>query len=60
MTHSVPSGFKEALSKYPSPFDKEALLDDDKELWLIRIPDNVNIDKINLFLHTVEKVTPTN
>lgn len=40
---SRPSGFKPALSSYPSVFDKEALLDDDKELWLIRIPDNVQL-----------------
>ncbi|KAI8365257.1 uncharacterized protein BYT42DRAFT_589354 [Radiomyces spectabilis] len=39
----VPSGFVSALSSHPSEFDYEKLLDDDKELWLIRIPDNVSI-----------------
>lgn len=39
--NSIPSGFKPALSKFDSVFDKEVLEDDDKELWLIRIPDNV-------------------
>ncbi|KAI7907623.1 uncharacterized protein BX663DRAFT_491493 [Cokeromyces recurvatus] len=35
-------GFQPALSKFDSPYDKEILLDDDKELWLIRIPDNID------------------
>ncbi|KAG2229113.1 hypothetical protein INT48_002929, partial [Thamnidium elegans] len=38
----VPTGFKATLSKYASPFDKEVVIDDDKELWLIRIPDNLS------------------
>jgi hypothetical protein len=38
---SIPKHFKPSLSKYSSPFDKETLVDDDKELWLIRVPDNV-------------------
>ncbi|CEG84753.1 hypothetical protein RMATCC62417_18511 [Rhizopus microsporus] len=39
---TIPRGFKPCLSKYSSPFDKEILQDDDKELWLIRIPDNIS------------------
>ncbi|CEJ00341.1 hypothetical protein RMCBS344292_14399 [Rhizopus microsporus] len=39
---TIPRGFKQCLSKYSSPFDKEILQDDDKELWLIRIPDNIS------------------
>ncbi|KAI8351804.1 DNA-directed RNA polymerase I, subunit RPA34.5 [Choanephora cucurbitarum] len=42
MTISVPKDFKPALSKFDSAFDKETLLDDDNELWLIRIPDNLS------------------
>ncbi|KAG2191409.1 hypothetical protein INT46_000229 [Mucor plumbeus] len=38
----IPSGFKPALSKFDSVFDKEIIDDDDKELWLIRIPDNLS------------------
>ncbi|KAI9251082.1 DNA-directed RNA polymerase I, subunit RPA34.5 [Helicostylum pulchrum] len=42
MSSTVPTGFKATLSKYASPFDKEVVIDDDKELWLIRIPDNLS------------------
>ncbi|KAI9474061.1 MAG: DNA-directed RNA polymerase I, subunit RPA34.5 [Benjaminiella poitrasii] len=38
---NTPEGFQPTLSKFDSPFDKEILLNDDKELWLIRIPDNM-------------------
>ncbi|KAG1052071.1 hypothetical protein G6F43_005764 [Rhizopus delemar] len=39
---SIPKHFKPSLSKYSSSFDKETLVDDDKELWLIRVPDNIS------------------
>ncbi|KAK4519965.1 uncharacterized protein ATC70_010209 [Mucor velutinosus] len=42
----IPSGFKPALSKFDSVFDKEVLDDDDKELWLIRIPDNLSEEDV--------------
>lgn len=41
LNNSIPKHFKPSLSKYSSSFDKETLVDDDKELWLIRVPDNV-------------------
>jgi hypothetical protein len=34
--------FKIANSTHASPFDYEQLADDDKELWLIRVPHNVS------------------
>ncbi|KAI8979461.1 DNA-directed RNA polymerase I, subunit RPA34.5 [Mycotypha africana] len=49
---SLPEGFKEALSKFDSPFDKESVVDDDKELWLIRIPDNLTEEDVaNMAIH---------
>ncbi|KAI8640995.1 DNA-directed RNA polymerase I, subunit RPA34.5 [Parasitella parasitica] len=53
---NIPSGFKPALSKFDSVFDREAINDDDKELWLIRIPDNLSEED----LASVKIKTPTN
>ncbi|KAI8988892.1 DNA-directed RNA polymerase I, subunit RPA34.5 [Pilobolus umbonatus] len=39
---SVPEGFKHTVSKFSSAFDKEIIADDDKELWLIRVPANIS------------------
>jgi hypothetical protein len=39
----IPAGFKPLQSNKSATFDNEKILDDDKEIWLIRVPDNVCI-----------------
>ncbi|CAO3687783.1 unnamed protein product [Umbelopsis ramanniana] len=40
-SYRPPDMFKIANSTHASPFDYEQLADDDKELWLIRVPHNI-------------------
>ncbi|KAI9280706.1 DNA-directed RNA polymerase I, subunit RPA34.5 [Sporodiniella umbellata] len=46
IVNKIPQHFTPCLSKYSSALDKESLLDDDKELWLIRIPDNFSLEDL--------------
>ncbi|KAI8888401.1 hypothetical protein K501DRAFT_282868 [Backusella circina FSU 941] len=41
VTNRIPAGFKPLHSNKTSHFDNEKVLDDDKEIWLIRVPDNI-------------------
>ncbi|KAI8143619.1 DNA-directed RNA polymerase I, subunit RPA34.5 [Fennellomyces sp. T-0311] len=44
---TVPSGFKEFKSTSRSPVEAETINDNDNELWLIRVPENVPLEKLN-------------
>ncbi|KAF7723557.1 hypothetical protein EC973_001846 [Apophysomyces ossiformis] len=49
----IPEGFVLSSSKYASEFDAEALSSGDKELWLIRVPENISPeDLVNMKIRT--------
>ncbi|KAI7866044.1 hypothetical protein BDF14DRAFT_1882940 [Spinellus fusiger] len=54
-TINVPEGFMLATSKYISEFDSQTLEDDDKELWLVRVPENLTAKDIASMKWTLPK-----